>query len=131
MAPAGGQQQIQSGARPFVNNTGTPLPTSIQLPSEPVPFTCNDMSQLSCNRMPAPNYSSSTSPMNNGRPSPIPSPSRIIMRQENFLDRTNSNQVSNTIPTSTKSQDGAKIMIQVSSLQTRWRLVIKSIFKTV
>ena len=125
--PAGAQQQIQSGAGPFVNNTGTPLPTSIQLPSEPVPFTCNEMSQLSSNSMPAPHYVVSTSPMNNGRPSPVASPSRIIMRQENLQDQNNSHQVANT--SNTKAQDGAKIMIQVSSVRTGWQPDRKLILK--
>ena len=105
-----GAQQPNVGA--LVTNTGTPLPTSIQLPSEPVPFTGSEMSQLGSNSMPAPSASPAVLTMSNARPPPIASPSRIVVRHENITDRTNVNQA--TIPSrNAKSQDGAKIMIQV------------------
>ena len=110
---AGTQQQNQAGAGNFVNNTGTPLPTSIQLPSEPVPFTNNEMSQLA-NNMPAPNSSPSTSNINNGRPSPIASPSRIIFRNENSVEQSNGSRTINS-GTAMKSQEGSKVMIQVNT----------------
>ena len=111
---AGAQQHIQSGTGPLINNTGTPLPTCIQLPSEPVPITSNELSQLSSNGMPAPNCSPSTSSMNNERPSPIASPSPIIIRQENLQCSNNGGNQCLNSTTSTKNQDGAKILIQVS-----------------
>ena len=110
---AGTQQQNQAGTGHFVNNTGTPLPTSIQLPSEPVPFTNNEMSQLA-NNMPAPNSSPSTSNINNGRPSPIASPSRIIFRNENSVEQSNGSRIINS-GTAIKSQEGSKVMIQVNT----------------
>ena len=104
-------QQIQQGTGSFINNTGTPLPTSIQLPSEPVPFSNNEMSQLS-NNMPAPNSSPSPSSINNGRPSPAPSPSRIIIRNDNSSEQSNGTRIINA-GTAIKTQDGSKVMIQV------------------
>ena len=105
-----GAQQPNVGA--LVTNTGTPLPTSIQLPSEPVPFTGSEMSRLGNNSMPAPSASPAVLTMSNARPSPIASPSRIVVRHENITDRNNVNQA--TIPSrNAKSQDGTKIMIQV------------------
>ena len=119
----GGHQQPQSGPGHFVNNTGTPLPTSIQLPSEPVPFTSNEMSQLGSNSMIVPTGSPSAQAINNGRPSPIASPSRIILRQDSLPEQSNGSQFANSANTTTlKAQDGAKIMIQVDILEVDYCL---------
>ena len=112
MNSIGTQQQMPAGVGTFVNNTGTPLPTTIQLPSEPVPLANNEMSQLA-NNMPAPSSCPSPSTINPGRPSPAPSPSRIIVRSEGSIEQSNGSRIINQ-GTAIKTQDGSKVMIQVS-----------------
>ena len=120
ISSVGVQQQIPTGMGTFVNNTGTPLPTTIQLPSEPVPLANNEMSQLA-NNMPAPISSPSPSTVNTRRPSPAPSPSRIIVRNEGSIEQSNGSKIINT-GTAIKTQDGSKVVIQVSQSNYSIRL---------